>query len=125
MVLAIPGPGVLDGVARSIAQGSFAAFVSALGLSAGVLVHVAASAVGLSAILLTSSPAFSLIKFIGAGYLIYLGAQTFLSNTKLSAVATVQPRSLFRLFKEGVIVSVFNPKCATTAASSSAPTNWI
>ncbi len=112
VVLVIPGPGVLYVVARSIAQGYFAAFVSALGLSAGVMVHVAASAVGLSAILLTSSLAFSLIKFIGAGYLIYLGIQMLLSNTELGAVETVQPRPMLRLFKEGVVVSVFNPKIA-------------
>jgi|GEM_PF-2789650 len=72
VVLLIPGPGVLYVVAHSVGQGHRAGLASALGLSAGALVHVAAAAAGLSAILLTPATAFGIVKALGAGYLIYL-----------------------------------------------------
>lgn len=112
VVLIIPGPGVLYVIARSLSQGYAAAFISALGLSSGVLVHVAAAAVGLSAILLTSALAFNLIKLIGAGYLIYLGIRMLLSSHQLQSAAPAPARPLPRLFTEGVLVSIFNPKIA-------------
>lgn len=112
VILVIPGPGVLYVVSRSISQGYRAAFVSALGLSTGVLVHVVASAIGLSAILLTSSMAFSVVKYLGAGYLIFLGIQMILAKNQSGEIANAMHRPLPQLFKEGVLVSVFNPKIA-------------
>ena len=77
IVLLIPGPGVLYVVARSLDQGLRAGLVSALGLAAGAFVHVVAATAGLSAILLTSSTAFGMVKLVGAAYLIYLGIKVF------------------------------------------------
>src|SRR5882672_9629289 len=72
-LLVIPGPSVLYVVTRSVEQGRRAGFVSVLGLHTGTLVHIAASATGLSALLLASATLFTAVKFAGAAYLVYLG----------------------------------------------------
>ena len=112
VVLLIPGPGVLYTVARSLSQGQRAGLVSVLGLSTGALVHVAAATVGLSAILLTSATAFEIVKMLGAGYLIYLGVRVLLARQSAVDVASPAPRDLHRLFTDGVLISVLNPKIA-------------
>lgn len=112
LVLLIPGPGVLYVVTRSISQGQRAGLVSVLGLSVGALVHVAAATVGLSAILLTSATAFGIVKAFGAGYLIYLGIRTLLGRHSTTGSDIMVRRSLYRLFTDGVVVSVLNPKIA-------------
>ena len=112
IVLLIPGPAVLYVVARSLSQGHRAGFVSVLGLSAGALVHVAAAAAGLSAILLASAAAFSVVKMLGAAYLIYLGIRAILDRRPAAAMGTPDPRTAYRLFTDGVMISVLNPKIA-------------
>lgn len=112
IVLLIPGPGVLYIVARSISQGRTAGLVSVLGLSAGALVHVAAATVGLSAILLASATAFSVIKYLGAAYLVYLGIRTLLTRESAAKIDASLPRPIPRLFTDGVLISVLNPKIA-------------
>jgi len=112
VVLVTPGPGVLYVVARSLSQGQRAGIISVLGLSSGALVHVAAATLGLSAILLTSAAAFTIVKLLGAGYLIYLGIRTLLTRAALSNADTTPPRSLSRLFVDGFVISVLNPKIA-------------
>ena len=112
VVLLIPGPGVLYIVARSLSQGQRAGFVSVLGLSAGALVHVAAATLGLSAILLTSATAFTVVKALGAGYLIYLGLRALFTRQTATDIDAPAPRGLSRLFTDGVVVSVLNPKIA-------------
>ena len=112
LVLLIPGPGVLYIVARSLGQGRRAGFISVLGLSAGALVHVLAATVGLSALLLTSATAFGIVKMLGAAFLIYLGVQTILVRHEPSVIEAPSPRSERRLFRDGVLVSVLNPKIA-------------
>jgi threonine/homoserine/homoserine lactone efflux protein len=110
VVLLIPGPGVMYVLARSLSQGQRAGLVSVLGLSAGAFVHVIAATVGLSALLLASAAAFGVVKLLGAAYLIYLGVRAVMSrNVEVEMPA---PRSLRRLFTDGVIVSVLNPKVA-------------
>lgn len=112
IVLLIPGPGVLYVVARSLGQGYTASLISAAGLSAGVLVHVLAAVIGLSAILLTSATAFATVKFLGAAYLIYLGIQTIRSKGNLEHTAPVVQQPLRNLFWDGLVVSALNPKIA-------------
>ena len=112
VILLIPGPGVLYIVTRSLGQGHRAGLVSVLGLSAGALVHVAAATAGLSAILLASATAFGVVKALGAAYLIYLGVRTLLSREVAAAAEEPEPRAMRRLFTDGVVVSVLNPKIA-------------
>src|SRR4051794_21257864 len=71
----IPGPDTFYILARTVAQGRRAGILSALGISAGCLVHTVSAAFGLSAILVSSATAFAIVKLCGAGYLIYLGLQ--------------------------------------------------
>ena len=112
VILLIPGPAVLYLVTRSIAQGRRAGFVSVLGLSTGALVHVLAATVGLSAILVASVTAFNVVKLLGAAYLIYLGIRSLLAaRRETTEPSGVEPsRSTLRIFTDGIIVSLFNPK---------------
>lgn len=112
VVLVIPGPGVLYIVARSLSQGRRAGLVSVVGLSVGALVHVAAATVGLSAILLASATAFGIVKALGAGYLIYLGVRALLARPPSADAGAATAGPLNRLFTDGVVVSVLNPKIA-------------
>jgi len=112
VVLVIPGPGVLYILARSLSQGQRAGVVSAAGLSVGALVHVVAATVGLSALLLASAAAFGIVKALGAAYLIYLGLRTILAKGSPGSAEAPSRRPHSRLFKDGVVVSVLNPKIA-------------
>jgi len=112
VLLITPGPAVLYIVARSIDQGRRAGLVSMLGVHAGTLVHVAAAAAGLSALLAASATAFSVVKYLGAVYLISLGVRRLLDRGPATAPADVRPRPLRRAFLDGVVVNVLNPKTA-------------
>lgn len=112
VVLLVPGPGVVYVVARSATQGYRAGIVSVLGLSTGALLHVVAATIGLSAILLASATAFTVIKFLGAGYLVYLGIRMLLSRESVQLPDTSSRKAMYRLFTDGVIISAFNPKIA-------------
>jgi threonine/homoserine/homoserine lactone efflux protein len=112
VLLLTPGPAVLYIVARGIDQGRQAGLVSALGVETGNLVHVAAATLGLSALLLSSALAFTVVKFAGAAYLIYLGIRTLLSRDDLRKTAAPTPRKLSRIYSQGVVVNVLNPKTA-------------
>ena len=112
VVLILPGPGVLYVVTRSATQGYRAGLTSVLGLATGALVHVAATVAGLSAVLLASATLFGLVKALGAAYLIYLGISTLLGAKSASRVEAPAQASLQRIFTDGVLVSVLNPKIA-------------
>jgi threonine/homoserine/homoserine lactone efflux protein len=115
VVLLMPGPAVLYILARSVAQGRRAGLLSVAGLSAGALVHVAAATLGLSAILVASAATFSVVKLLGAAYLIYLGVRAILLTRRgkfVTGTPTLETRTARRLFTEGVLVSVLNPKIA-------------
>jgi threonine/homoserine/homoserine lactone efflux protein len=112
VMLVIPGPAVLFIVARGISQGRMAAFASVLGVAAGSLVHVVAAVVGLSYLLANSALAFSIVKYVGAAYLIYLGIMTLLKKRQPAVNPKIEKKSLRRLFIDGVIVNVLNPKTA-------------
>jgi threonine/homoserine/homoserine lactone efflux protein len=108
----VPGPAVLYIVARSVEGGRPAGLVSVLGIGVGGLVHVVFAAVGLSAILVSSAAAFSVVKWLGAAYLVYLGLQRILARDEERPAVTVEREPLSRVFSQGVIVNVLNPKTA-------------
>jgi threonine/homoserine/homoserine lactone efflux protein len=112
VLLITPGPAVFYIVARSIDQGRIAGIVSTLGVGAGALVQVGAAALGVSAVLLSSALAFDILKYLGAAYLIYLGVRKFLVRDELEQSRVLAPRTLARIFYDGVVVNVLNPKTA-------------
>lgn len=114
-ILLMPGPAVIYIVARSIGQGRMAGVVSVLGVGLGSFVHVAAAALGLSALLVSSAIAYSAVKYAGAFYLIYLGIKKLTSKPRLADTAeseSKEPVNLRKIFAEGVLVNVLNPKTA-------------
>jgi threonine/homoserine/homoserine lactone efflux protein len=111
-LLLIPGPSVLYVVTRSVEQGRRAGLASVLGIELASLVHTAAAALGLSAVLLTSALAFSVVKYLGAAYLVYLGLRTLLTREKNSQVPVQVPKNFSQLFTQGFLVNLLNPKTA-------------
>lgn len=111
-LLLTPGPAVLYIVARSVDQGRRAGLVSVLSIEVGNSVHVLAATLGLSALLLSSALAFSIVKYLGAAYLIYLGLRRLLARDPVQQAAGFQQQSLRRIFRQGVIVAILNPKTA-------------
>jgi len=112
LLLVIPGPAVLYIVTRSVTQGRKAGLVSILGIHLGTLVHIAAAVVGLSALIAASATAFTVVKLAGAGYLIYLGTIAFRSAGKSGGPAVLEPMSTRRIFWQGAVVNILNPKTA-------------
>ena len=110
-LLLVPGPAVLYIVAQSVDHGRLAGFVSVAGVHVGTLVHTFAAAVGLSALIVSSAVAFTIVKYAGAAYLVYLGIRRLLERTEPTGL---RPRSgsLPRLFWRGALVNVLNPKTA-------------
>jgi threonine/homoserine/homoserine lactone efflux protein len=111
-VLLLPGPAVLYITTRSATQGRRAGFASVGGVELATLTHAVAAALGLSALLLTSALAFSVVKYVGAAYLIYLGLRTlFVRETSDASSAPVR-KPLSQLFASGYLVNLLNPKAA-------------
>lgn len=111
VVLLIPGPAVVYIVTRSIDQGRKAGVVSALGAATGNSVHVVFAALGLSALLASSSIAFSVVKYAGAAYLIFLGVRRLLTKAE-ETDAEAPKAALPKIFWQGVVICVLNPKVA-------------
>ena len=112
-LLLIPGPAVLYIVARSADQGRRAGLVSVLGVHVGTLVHIAAAVLGLSALIVASATAFTTVKLAGAAYLVYLGLSTLRGREALVAPDPGSPpRSTRRVFADGVVLNILNPKTA-------------
>ena len=105
-----PGPAVFYIVARSMEQGRLAGVVSILGIGVGTLCHIAAATVGLSALFMSSTIAFNLVKYIGAGYLIYLGIKTLRATKSADSVAMKEQLPLPQVFYQAVLVNLLNPK---------------
>lgn len=110
-LLIIPGPVVLYTVARSVHQGWRAGVLSALAAGLGNTAHVFAAVLGLSALLASSALAFSVVKYAGAAYLVYLGVRTLLSTDEAVGPVVV-PMGRAQIFWQGLLVSVLNPKTA-------------
>lgn len=112
ILLLTPGPAVLYIIARSVDQGRVAGFVSVLSIETGNSVHVLAATLGLSAILMSSTLAFAVVKYLGAAYLIYLGIRRLLARDQSHEIVRFQKQSLRRIFSQGVLVATLNPKTA-------------
>ncbi len=108
----IPGPNIIYIVTRSVDQGRRAGLISALGVETATLVHVTAAAFGLSALLLSSALAFTIVKYVGAAYLIFLGLRTLFSRQPSHQEIVVEPKPLSQIYVQGVVVNLFNPKTA-------------
>ncbi len=107
----MPGPNTLYIIARSIQQGRLAGFVSSLGVQVGTMVHIVAASLGLSALLVSSAVAFNVVKYAGAAYLIFLGIKTLLTKERIEP-AKVRKAALGRVFYQGIVVNLLNPKTA-------------
>ncbi|ARK97276.1 LysE family translocator [Burkholderia pseudomallei] len=108
-----PGPDTAYIVGRSVAQGRGAGLMSALGISAGCCVHVLACAFGLTAVLAASATAFTMIKVVGAAYLVYLGVRLIFAKQEPAAERPARrgaDKSLRQLFMQGFLTNVLNPK---------------
>jgi len=108
-----PGQDTFYILGSSIAQGRRVGVASALGICSGCVVHTLAAAAGLSAILATSATAFTIVKLVGAGYLIYLGIRFILARDQSASISAHEaPRQAWKAFRQGVVTNVLNPKVA-------------
>jgi threonine/homoserine/homoserine lactone efflux protein len=110
-----PGPDMIYILSRTTAQGAKAGIAATAGVCSGAFVHVFATALGLSAILLASSAAFTVVKTIGAAYLVYLGVRALRAkggSAQLSPRATPGAVTSWQAYRDGVLIDVLNPKVA-------------
>lgn len=106
-----PGPAQLLVVARTVSEGTRAGTMTAVGLNIGTLVHAAAAAIGLSAVLATSALAFSIVKYVGAAYLLYLGIQALRSRPD-AAPDAIRPATTRAPLGQAITTGILNPKVA-------------
>jgi threonine/homoserine/homoserine lactone efflux protein len=107
----IPGPATLLTVARSTTSGTKAGIATGAGIAAGDLVHTAMAVIGLSALIATSATLFSIIKYIGAAYLLYLGLRAIFEKAPAQAAAPLAITPA-RAFRQAVLAELLNPKTA-------------
>jgi threonine/homoserine/homoserine lactone efflux protein len=111
-----PGQDTLYIVTRSVAQGRRAGLWSVLGISTGSIVHTLAAAFGLSAILATSASAFTVVKYAGAAYLVFLGVKMLLERRPAAVAPGIAPalphESSWAIYRAAVLTNVLNPKVA-------------
>jgi len=112
VVIVTPGPDNILVLTRGVAQGRSAALVSAAGASLGLVVHSGFAAVGLSTLLAQSAVAFSVVKYVGAAYLIYLGVRALLDRGGFAVQRGEGPIPLRKVFSQAVASNVLNPKIA-------------
>jgi threonine/homoserine/homoserine lactone efflux protein len=114
VLIAIPGPNMIYLVARSLTEGRRAGLLSALGVETGTLVHTAAAAIGLSAVLASSATAFAVVKYAGAAYLVYLGLRALLGRAHGGGdeVHAAPPPGDGHVYRQALLTQVLNPKVA-------------
>ena len=111
MIALSPGPGLFYVAARTLAGGRGEGLASTFGTGLGGLVHVAAGAAGVSALVMASADAFALLKIVGALYLIWLGIKT-VREARFEMTPSVERMGAGRAFREGIVVEALNPKTA-------------
>jgi len=112
LVNVTPGPDMLYVIARSAGQGKKAGIVSALGIGAGCFFHIFAVALGLAEVLRAVPVAYDLLRYAGAVYLVWLGARMLFSGQQAGGPIVIEPAGLRRIFVQGAINNVLNPKVA-------------
>ncbi|WP_221356818.1 LysE family translocator [Streptomyces beigongshangae] len=112
VLIAVPGPSVVFVVGRGVTLGRRAALATAVGNNAGVLIQAVLVAFGLGAVVTRSIVVFSVLKFAGALYLVYLGVQTWRHRRELAVTDAQQrpPMNVWRIVRQGFVVGVSNPK---------------
>lgn len=110
-LLLIPGPAVIYVLNRSVSDGREIGFAAVAGLELGNMMHVIAASAGLSAVLATSATAFNAVKWLGAGYLVFVGLRTLLVAPR-AVEGDLPTTTRSRAFRQGVIVNTLNPKVA-------------
>jgi threonine/homoserine/homoserine lactone efflux protein len=111
VIAAVPGPGIFYVAARTLSGGKPAGIASTMGTALGGLVHVVAGALGVSALILASAELFTLLKLLGAIYLVWLGIRTF-REAGILPEPQAKPAGTVQAFREGVLVEALNPKTA-------------
>lgn len=109
-----PGPDLMYIMSQTIAKGTRTGLASTLGVCSGAMVHVSMAALGLSAILAASAIAFTIVKIVGAVYLVYLGIKAFISKTQIINPNEIdrQDMSFLKAYKQGILIDILNPKPA-------------
>ena len=105
-----PGPDIVYVLTRSITQGRRAGFAAAFGFATGVIFHTALAVLGIAALIRSSEFAFSLVRYAGAAYLIYLGVRTLMSQGAMQVGSGNTSISLWSVYKQSVIGNALNPK---------------
>ena len=108
----IPGPATLLTIARATSSGTRAGLATGLGIAAGDIIHTFLAIVGISAIIAASAVLFSIIKYLGAAYLVYLGIKAILAKAPTDMSSGVLPVSPRRAFHQAILAEVLNPKTA-------------
>lgn len=110
VLVVVPGPAVVYILTRSVSQGRAAGLVSAVGVNLGSVVHVLAAVAGLSLILASSAFWYTVVRWLGVGYLAWIGYRTLTTDAVAFAAPATRPQTLKRIFAQGVLVNVLNPK---------------
>jgi threonine/homoserine/homoserine lactone efflux protein len=108
----IPGPGIAYVVARTVSGGKAEGIASSIGTAGGGMVHVLASALGLSLVIAQSAVAYSAVKYLGAAYLIYLGIKTLVSRAPSTEEPAIKRVGTGKAFRDGIVVEALNVKTA-------------
>jgi threonine/homoserine/homoserine lactone efflux protein len=107
-----PGPDMLLVIARSVGQGRAAGVAAALGIAVGCVVHIVAAAFGLAALFAVEPLAYTVVKYLGAGYLLWLGVKLLRGTAPTPGGTATAPAPLVAVFRQGVVTNVLNPKVA-------------
>ncbi|MGI9570023.1 MAG: LysE family translocator [Desulfobulbia bacterium] len=110
VVISIPGQDMVLVMSRGMTQGAKAGIVTAAGVSIGLLGHTVLAALGLGALLMSSEVVFTILKYIGAAYLAYLGLKLIFSHATEFELNNANPKPLKKLFIEGSLSNISNPK---------------
>jgi threonine/homoserine/homoserine lactone efflux protein len=112
VLVVMPGPAVIYILTRSVSQGRTAGLASAVGVNLGSTFHVLAAVAGLSVLLANSAHAYTIVKWLGVVYLAWIGYRTLVADDAEFTEPDLQPQSLRRIFFQGVVVNLLNPKVA-------------